>query len=98
MHKEYPRAVIAYKTVFNELGKKKLEYQWAKDLYPLEPFKQAGSGNITNTLTNMFQMLLSEKAKIPKNITLVFISDGKEEFELDKLLVLIERMKQKYLI
>ncbi|CAK66632.1 unnamed protein product (macronuclear) [Paramecium tetraurelia] len=98
MHKEYPRAINAYKTVFNELGKKKLEYQWAKDLYPLEPFKQAGSGNITNTLTNMFQMLLSEKAKIPKNITLVFISDGKEEFDLDKLLVLIERMRHKYLI
>lgn len=46
----------------------------------------------------MFQMLLSEKAKIPKNITLVFISDGKEEFELEKLLTLIDRMKQKYLI
>lgn len=43
-------------------------------------------------------MLLSEKAKIPKNITLVFISDGKEEFDLDKLLVIIERMRQKYLI
>lgn len=39
MHKEYPRAITAYKIVFNELGKKKLEYQWAKDLYPLEPFK-----------------------------------------------------------
>lgn len=46
----------------------------------------------------MFQMLLNEKARIPKNITLVFISDGKEEFDLEKLLVFIERMRQKYLI
>lgn len=38
-------------------------------------------------------MLLSEKAKFPKNITLVFISDGKEEFELEKLTLFIERMK-----
>lgn len=54
MFKEYPRAVNAYKIVFNDLGKKKLEYQWAKELHPLEPFKQAGSGNITNTFTSMF--------------------------------------------
>jgi hypothetical protein len=43
-------------------------------------------------------MFLSEKARFPKNITYIFISDGKEEFDLEKLTDFIRRMKEKYLI
>jgi len=34
----------------------------------------------------------------PKNITFLFLSDGREHFEIDEISAMIEEMKEKYLI
>ncbi|CAD8092891.1 unnamed protein product [Paramecium primaurelia] len=96
MSSEYQVIVDAHNTTFFDLGQKQMKYQWEEYLYDLHPFRCAGSGNITLTFKTIFEKLLNNE--YPKNITIVFISDGQERFEFDELKILIEQMKLKYLI
>lgn len=96
MGNEYEPAIKAHQDVFSDLGNKKMDYQWEEDLYSFLPFRGAGSGNISNTFNVIFQKLLNEA--YPKNITFLFVSDGREHFEMNEISAKIEEMKTKYLI
>ncbi|CAD8111773.1 unnamed protein product [Paramecium primaurelia] len=96
MGNEYEPAIKAHQDVFSDLGNKKMDYQWEQDLYSFLPFRCAGSGNISKTFNVIFQKLLNEA--YPKNITFLFVSDGREHFDMDEISAKIEEMKTKYLI
>lgn len=96
MYNEYESAIKAHQDIFSDLGNKKMDYQWEQNLFPFLPYRNAGSGNISNTYKVIFQKLLNEV--YPKNITFLFLSDGREHFEIDEISAMIEEMKEKYLI
>ncbi|CAD8194827.1 unnamed protein product [Paramecium octaurelia] len=98
MSGEYEQAVKAYQQVFSYLGDQKLEYQFQSELYPILPFVGVNGcgGNITSTFEDLFSILLSEQ--YPKNITILFVSDGRESFYINQLLTQIEEMKKKFMI
>ncbi|CAD8082500.1 unnamed protein product [Paramecium sonneborni] len=96
MHREYLAIVDAHNYVFDSLGQQQKKCQWEESLYDFLPFKSAGIGNITTTFRIIFEQLLNTQN--PKNITILFISDGQEPFDLNQLQGLIEKMKQNYLI
>ncbi|CAD8084375.1 unnamed protein product [Paramecium sonneborni] len=95
---EYEQVVKAYTEVFSYLGNEKLEYQFQLQLQPILPYAGVNGrgGNITNTFKELFQILLSNK--YPKNITILFVSDGKEPFEIKVLLPFIKKMKDQFMI
>ncbi|CAD8083117.1 unnamed protein product [Paramecium primaurelia] len=100
MSGEYEQAVKAYQNVFSYLGDQKLEYQFQSELFPILPYVGVNGrgGNITNTFKDLFTILLSKKNSIPKNITILFISDGRETFDIKVLLPQIEQMKNQFMI
>lgn len=60
-----------------------MDYQWEQALYSFLPYRSAGSGNISNTFNVIFEKLLS--GGYPKNITFLFVSDGREHFEINEV-------------
>ncbi|CAD8104065.1 unnamed protein product [Paramecium primaurelia] len=95
---EYDTAVNAYNEVFKNNNRRE-EFQMAyDDVYSLIPFKRAGHGNITKTFHHVLNKLLSNKNQYGKNITIMFISDGEEIFEIGGVRELVEKVKQEFRI
>ncbi|CAK63812.1 unnamed protein product (macronuclear) [Paramecium tetraurelia] len=96
MNHEYETIIKAHQATFSDLGNQKMDYQWEQALYSFLPYRSAGSGNISNTFNVIFEKLLS--GGYPKNITFLFVSDGREHFEINEVSAQIKIMKEKFLI
>ncbi|CAD8065752.1 unnamed protein product [Paramecium sonneborni] len=96
MHYEYQTIIEAHDNVFSVLGQNQLKFQWEEQLYDLLPFREAERGDITKTFQTILKKL--EIEDYPKNITIVFVSDGQEPFEFNELKDQIDKIKEKYLI
>ncbi|CAD8203017.1 unnamed protein product [Paramecium pentaurelia] len=95
---EYDIAVNAYNEVFYTINRRE-EFQMAyDDVHSLLPYKGAGRGNITKTFQHVLNKLLSNNNQYGKNITIMFISDGQEEFEIQQLRELVEKVKLEFRI
>ncbi|CAD8204124.1 unnamed protein product [Paramecium octaurelia] len=96
MSGEYEIAVNAYNEVFQTISRRE-EYQMAYDqVKNLLPFQSAGSGSITKAFEHVFERLLSNTCYYGKNITILFMSDGKEEFTCSKLENLLKQMNEEF--
>ncbi|CAD8051927.1 unnamed protein product [Paramecium primaurelia] len=93
MNFEYNEILKAHKKNFDDLGNKQLKIQFTEDVHDFEPFVAAGSGDITKAFKYILNKLLTEQ--FPQHVTIIFISDGDEKFNLPELKELIEKIKEK---
>ncbi|CAD8104067.1 unnamed protein product [Paramecium primaurelia] len=98
MISEYEIAANAYNEVFKNINRRE-EFQMADDgVHSLLPFKKASRGSITNTFQHVLNKLLNNQNQYGKNITIMFIIDRQEEFDVSKLMELIQKVKKEFRI
>lgn len=90
MNFEYEEILKAHKKNFGDIGDEQLKIQFSDDVHDFEPFVAAGSGDITNAFKYILHKLLA--GQYPQHITIIFISDGDEKFNLAELEDLIKNI------
>ncbi|CAD8128227.1 unnamed protein product [Paramecium sonneborni] len=72
-----------------------MKIQFAEKVHDFEPFEAADSGYITNVFKYVINKLLTEN--FPQHITIIFINDGDEKFDLTEIQRMIEEVQKKIL-
>ncbi|CAD8058787.1 unnamed protein product [Paramecium sonneborni] len=97
MNREYKYIIQTYEQEFGDLQEnQRRQFQWSYDLHDIYPYLNETRGNLTTVMAQLFKFMLSTTQFPFQYVTIILVSDGREQFDINAIMELCQLIKSRY--